>query len=302
MRLKHQGSSIVVDTPAKLNLFLEVLQRREDGYHELETVMTAIDVFDTLRFSPTEDPSIRFQLSFDRRLKNTQVPVDERNICMQAARLMQGEYGVQQGVHIELHKRIPAQAGMGGGSSDAAAVLVALNHLWNLRLTSPELHGLASRLGSDVNFFIDAPGAALCRGRGEQVEFLATGSRWSFVVTIPDTGLSTAAVFQALSYQQPVLNVGDFLKSLDSGRTSGIAQMMYNRLEEPAARLSKQVDELLRVMRAASRLAPRMTGSGSACFALCHGPAEARSLAARLRVRLNRPVWVCNSCPSSSAA
>ncbi len=304
MRLRHLGSSLVVEAPAKLNLFLEVLGRREDGYHNLDTVMIAVDVFDTLRFSNTDHPAIRLDVSFDPRTQASQlahVPVDDRNICVKAARLLQRDFGVKQGAFIELRKRIPTQAGMGGGSSDAAATLVALNQLWNLQLTSAELHTLAAQLGSDVNFFIDSPTLAVCKGRGEQVEKLTDCPELNFVVALPTDGLSTAAVFGALVHDRRVERVETFINRLASAHAPSIGEAMFNRLEMPATELDPQVAELLNLMRSSSRLPPRMTGSGSACFALCGGRGEARQLAARLRSRHNGPVWVCKSCITMGA-
>src|SRR5690606_27530600 len=151
MRLCCQGPSLVVNTPAKLNLFLEVLGRRPDGYHELETVMVSIGLYDTLLF--TEDDShqtrLRCRLTTPHSLSPQQQDslAGEDNLVLRAARLLREQTGCERGVRIELIKRIPLQAGLGGGSSDAAATLVGLNRFWDLGLTSGQLHGLAARLG-----------------------------------------------------------------------------------------------------------------------------------------------------------
>ncbi len=295
----------MIDAPAKLNLFLEVLQRRPDGYHDLETVMVAIDVFDTLRLSRAEGSEIRLAVSAGRGPLAAQlgaVPADETNLCVRAARLLQQECRFPQGALIELYKRIPTQAGMGGGSSDAAAVLVGLNRLWGLGLASDDLHRLAARLGSDINFFIDSPQVAVCRGRGEQVERVPGVPPLHFVVAHPGSGSSTGEVFQSLGAHQASDEMDCFVERLQAGDTRHIASGSVNALEAPAVGLNPHIGELLSLMKSHSRLPPRMTGSGSACFALCGGRAEAARLAARLRVSRNTPVWLCRSCPAMEAA
>lgn len=305
MRLRHHGPSLVIDAPAKLNLFLEVLQRRPDGYHDLETVMVAVDVFDTLRLSPAEDPDIHLSVSHGNgplAAAAGAVPTDETNLCVRAARLLQQECGYPQGARIELHKRIPTQAGMGGGSSDAAAVLVGLNRLWKLHLTNADLHRLAAGLGSDLNFFIDSPHIAVCRGRGERVEPVTGVAPLQFVVAHPGSGSSTGAVFQSLKNHQPSAAVDEFVGRLHGGRPQHIGSGMVNALETPAARLNPDIERLLSAMSSDAAHTPRMTGSGSACFALCDNVTQARQLAARLRARQPGPVWVCRSCLPLEAA
>jgi 4-diphosphocytidyl-2-C-methyl-D-erythritol kinase len=305
MRLRHHGPSVVIDAPAKLNLFLEVLQRRPDGYHDLETVMVAVDLFDTLRLSPEDGPAIRLDVSAGRGPLAAQlnsVPADESNLCVRAAKLLQQECGFPNGARIELYKRIPTQAGMGGGSSDAAAVLIGLNRLWGLHLTSAELHALAARLGSDLNFFIDSPHVAVCLGRGERVEPVQGLAPMHFVVAHPGSGSSTGAVFQALGDRNVATPVEKFVDTLSTGQPQVIAAEMVNALERPAVRLNSDIEKLLDLMSAHARCAPRMTGSGSACFSLCAGAAEARQLAARLRARHRGPVWICRSALALEAA
>jgi 4-diphosphocytidyl-2-C-methyl-D-erythritol kinase len=164
MRSRWIGTALVIDAPAKLNLHLSVLGRRADGYHELETVMASIGLYDTLRLEPEQDG--RLELTCEGA---DSLAADESNLVLRAARLMAAEHGASPGARLRLLKRIPMQAGLGGGSSDAAAALVGLNLLWNLKLPSAELHRLAAMLGSDVNFFVDSTPLALCRGRGEVV-------------------------------------------------------------------------------------------------------------------------------------
>src|SRR5690606_22059398 len=172
--------------PAKLNLFLEVLGKRADGYHELETLMLSVGLYDTLIVAdlpstdgtPTEEHSngIRLQVfntdhdSPDGQFGHDPIPTGRDNLVVRAAELLRNHAGRNCGAAITLVKRIPAAAGLAGGSSDAAATLAALNRLWNLKLDRADLIALAAQLGSDVGFFLAETPAAVCRGRGEQIE------------------------------------------------------------------------------------------------------------------------------------
>ncbi len=209
-RWDHQ-SSLVVHTPAKLNLFLEVLNKRPDGFHELETVMVMLGIYDTLRFTPlpkttskSNSSTIQFRLFWANPQipgppdgEYTQsVPSGPDNLVVRAAELLRTHAGYEGGAQIELWKRIPPEAGMAGGSSDAAATLAGLNRLWKLNLPIEELQKLAARLGSDVPFFLSPSRSALCRGRGEIIEPLHLPLGLYFVVVKPQSGLSTPAVFR----------------------------------------------------------------------------------------------------------
>jgi 4-diphosphocytidyl-2-C-methyl-D-erythritol kinase len=178
---------------AKINLTLDVLGRRADGYHDLATVMQTIDLCDTICLTATEDNQVR--------LVCTKPELDnDDNLAARAAHLLRQRLAIRQGVLIELHKCIPVAAGLGGGSSDAAAVLLALQQWWQLQLTPPELLEMATSLGSDVPFFLTG-GLALCEGRGERVTALASywpeSMRWLLLVK-PAISVSTAAVFRNL--------------------------------------------------------------------------------------------------------
>ena len=147
--------------PAKLNVFLEVLGKRADGYHELETLMVVVDLYDTLRV--IDDPGGAIALRCD----DPSLPTGRENLVVRAAERLREASGIERGATIDLLKAIPAQAGLGGGSSDAAAALLALDRLWNLQTPPDRLDALAGEIGSDVAFFLHPP-AALCRGRGER--------------------------------------------------------------------------------------------------------------------------------------
>jgi 4-diphosphocytidyl-2-C-methyl-D-erythritol kinase len=248
---------------AKINLTLDVLGRRADGYHELVTVMQAVDLYDTicLAESPDEDVHIRC----DRpELSNTE------NLAVRAAQLVRQRLDIRRGIVLELHKRIPMAAGLGGGSSDAAAILLALQKWWHLPLSTDDLLEMASALGSDVPFFLTG-GLALCEGRGEQVTPLAphwpASMRW-LVLVKPAIAVSTAAVFGSL----PVGDYSDGLHSraicaaLEEGREP-LSDDLHNGLERGVLERYPEVARARNDLLAAGASLVRLSGSGPTLFA-----------------------------------
>lgn len=294
MRFRRQGPSLVVDAPAKLNLFLEVCGKRPDGYHELETVMVSIGLFDTLRFTPLPDG--RFPLRvLSGGVETACVPAGDDNLVVLAARLLATATGCRQGAQIELVKRIPAASGLGGGSSDAAATLVALNRLWQTGLAPRELHLLAAQLGSDLNFFLGSPLLAVCRGRGEYVEPRPLLRRLHFVIVRPPSGLSTAEVFREWRPHTVRRSAADLLDGAAQGDCTTISRQLFNALTAPAERLNPDVARTLRALERVGG-SGQMTGSGSACFSMAISRRQARVVGARLRQLRAGRVWVVESC------
>ncbi len=264
MRMRWSGPALFVETPAKINLTLAVLGRRPDGFHELETVMLSVGLYDRLTLTPAVD-----SLSLRCCGRSEKLAGDESNLVLKAARLLLKQFGVQRPVQLTLDKRIPMEAGLGGGSSDAAAALVGLNEFWKLGLGAAKLHELASTLGSDVNFFLDSTPLALCRGRGEQI--LAQpfkGPAW-LVLAKPDSGLSTAAVFRELSLENCGRRKSEaLLAACRSGEIGALGHAVFNDLEVPSRRLSTEIEGVLVALRKTGLHGCRMTGSGSSCFAI----------------------------------
>lgn len=268
--------------PAKLNLFLEILGRRPDGYHELETLMVAVDLYDTLTFA--DDPSGQIVLTCD----DPGLPAGRDNLVVKAAELLKEASGCSRGASITLEKQIPVRAGLGGGSSDAAAALVGLDRLWGLQTPGAELDALAGALGSDVAFFLHGP-AAVGRGRGERVESVGLDRRLDFVLVIPPIGVSTADVYQNLEREQTPPErprpIGPVLEALAHGGPADLGGCLYNRLQPTAERLRP---ELSRVRDALAELCPSplggclMSGSGSAYFGLACDRNAAEDAAGRL--------------------
>jgi 4-diphosphocytidyl-2-C-methyl-D-erythritol kinase len=264
--------------PAKLNLFLEVLGKRPDGYHELESLMVSVDLHDTLQF--VDDPSGRITFGCDE----PSLPAGPLNLVVRAAERLKDEAGGDFGVAITLRKAIPAQAGMGGGSSDAAAALLALDRLWNLQTPPDRLDALAGEIGSDVAFFLHAP-AAVCRGRGEMVEAVDLPGALHFVVICPPFGVRTADVYRRLLSPDRPRAIGPVLEALASGRTASLGGVLFNRLEAVAEGLEPRLGQ---IRAALEKLGPSvldghlMSGSGSAYFGLGRDLDAARHAARRL--------------------
>src|SRR3989344_8497126 len=247
--------------PAKLNLFLHVVGRRADGYHLLQTVFQFLDYSDELEFRVTDDGLIT-------RVTDLPGVPAVSDQTLRAARLLQETAGVAHGVEILLRKRIPAGGGLGGGSSDAATTLMALNELWDVRLTRTQLATLGLKLGADIPVFVEGLGA-WAESVGEQLTPIELPQPW-YVVLSPPVVVSTAAVFQGLELTRysPAITIRDFR----AGRTR-------NDLEPAVGRRVPQVDQALTWL---SRFGEaRMTGSGGCVFVALEDESEAQAILAR---------------------
>jgi len=274
MIFRSIAGGVEVLAPAKLNLFLEVLGRRPDGYHEVESLMVAVSLYDTL--TVLDDPSGALSL----RCSDPTLPVGSDNLVIQAAECLKAATGCSRGAHIELTKAIPAQAGLAGGSSDAAATLAALDRLWDLRIPAEQRDALAAGLGSDVPFFNHVP-AAVCRGRGERVESVPLNNTFHFVLVCPPVGMSTADVYRQATPPERPKPVRPLLEAMARGESADLGRSLFNRLQPVAEAIQP---DLARVRTALANLGPlldgsSMSGSGSAYFGLCRTSVAARHAA-----------------------
>lgn len=267
---------MVLWAPAKLNLHLEILGKRPDGYHAVETLILTIDLFDTLELC--DDPTGDVKLTCD----SPGVPSGPTNLAHRAAIGLRDCWAQERGVSIRLTKRIPHEAGLGGGSSDAATTIVGLDSLWKLRLTVDAQREIAGRLGSDVGFFLTPP-AGWCTGRGEIVEPETVGRPLDLVVVKPPVGLSTAEVYrQVIVPGSPV--PGDAVRrALRLGDPEAVARHLHNRLQRPAFELRPEVGAVAERLADCHPLGCLMSGSGSSVFAVCRDRADATRVATRFR-------------------
>jgi 4-diphosphocytidyl-2-C-methyl-D-erythritol kinase len=299
MQISRDDSGWRVETPAKLNLFLEILGKRPDGYHDIETVMITVGLFDTLVFREVTTESISLQCfeAIPPSAADDPIPTDDFNLIVRAAKLLRGRAGLRQGVEISLLKRIPAAAGLAGGSSDAAATLAVLNRLWNTGYPQAQLRDLAAELGSDIPFFLADSPAAVCRGRGEIIEPLpATSSLWA-VILRPPVGLSTADVYRTCVAAEHPRSALPLIEAMQRGQTNELVRHLHNSLQAPAEQLCPLLKQVEQAFEAEAFLAHQMSGSGTAWFGLCRTKTEANVIAARLRARRLGRVFVASTCP-----
>lgn len=266
-----------VEAPAKVNLFLEVLARRDDGYHAIETLMVAVSLSDTLDLAADEALS----LTCDK----PGLSVGPDNLVMRAARLLQQETGCTAGARMVLSKRIPVAAGLAGGSTDAAAALMGLNELWSLRLPLEWLSELAGQLGSDVPFFLNGS-AAWCTGRGEIITPETQARPLHLVIAAPPQGLSTAEVYRGVEVPAQPVNGKAIRAAFRAGDHEQVGRLLHNRLQASAERISVAVTELYRLLEKLDVLGACMSGSGSSLFGVCRDRRDALRVASQLSAQL----------------
>jgi len=253
---------LLVKAPAKINLALDVLHKRSDGYHEVEMIMTTIDLADRVELTPLNQNQIHIVS------QNRYVPDDQRNLAFQAAQLLKERFGVNKGVLISIEKTIPVAAGLAGGSSDAAATLRGLNKLWDLGLTLDELAELGSEIGSDVSFCVYG-GTALARGRGEMITQLTPPPTCWVILAKPFIGVSTAEVYRRLDVNKvnhP--NIGEMIGALRDHDYQKMCQQVGNVLEDVTLALHPEVAQIKDQMKRFGADAVLMSGSGPTVFGL----------------------------------
>lgn len=292
MRTERRPGALVIGAPAKLNLFLEVLGRRADGYHDIATLMVAVGLEDTLEIRPADDGGVTLECD-DPRLST-----GPDNLVRRAAAALQQYTGCRRGAAIRLRKRIPMAAGLAGGSADAAATLAGLNELWELGLAHGQLASLAGRLGSDVPFFFATP-AAWGTGRGEKVIAVRLGRPLWLVLGCPGQGLATGLVYARAQVPKGVQTGQQIREAFAAGDPKQIGGLLHNRLQEAAEDLCPQVAALRRRFESLGLPGVLMTGSGSSVFGLCGDQRQALEAACRLRHGREKGlrVFVVRTCP-----
>lgn len=278
-----------IEAPAKINLFLRVLGRRPDGFHEIDTLMVPISLSDRLVIRPMDEPGVRFSCD-DKSL-----PTDRQNLVVRAAEDFLAESGVESGVEIELHKRIPHGAGLGGGSSDAATTLLALNRIFHGVLTDDVIHALAARLGSDVPFFL-VRGPAFCRGRGEHVVPAPFSARIPLLLVKPPFGVPTPWAYRRWKEAVEIPGIEYGPQSFDWGE-------MVNDLERPVFEKFIFLAALKHWLRAQPEVAGALlSGSGSTVLAVLRDEAVGETLAVRVREVFGETMWTacCSNADTSS--
>ena len=272
---------------AKINLTLEVLGKRPDGYHEVEMVMQSIELHDILEFSPTHG-------GIALTVEGGGLPSGEQNLVYRAAEVLRSYAGIRQGVSIHLKKYIPVAAGLAGGSADAAATLIALNKMWEAGLSLSDLMKLGEQLGSDIPFCL-LGGTALARGRGERVERLPACPSLGVILVKPPFGLSTAQVYQSFK-QELNINKPDHLglvSAIELNDLTAICSHLVNMLEPVAIKLHPAIAAIKEKLLQAGAMGVLMSGSGPTVYGLTPDLDKAHAVAARY-YRHNEQVFVTN--------
>jgi 4-diphosphocytidyl-2-C-methyl-D-erythritol kinase len=282
--------------PAKVNLTLEIIARRDDGFHELESLMLSVSASDSLTIEATEDPKLVLRCGWaaglqaehnagEKRSKAAiiwaDLPAERDNLVWKALARLQTLSGVKQGARVTLIKRVPAQAGLGGASADAATALLAANEAWQLHWPMNSLTSVAAELGSDVPFFVRG-GMAICRGRGEQIESVKP-VHCHLVIVRPPEGLSTPAVYRQCRPEPNRQAAAAVHAALVRGDLAAAARGMHNGLQAPAEALSPWIKRLQGAFARSHAVGHQLSGSGSSYFGLYWHAGQARRAARRLR-------------------
>ncbi|WP_035212061.1 4-(cytidine 5'-diphospho)-2-C-methyl-D-erythritol kinase [Alkalicoccus chagannorensis] len=262
---------MIVKAPAKINLTLDVIRKRSDGYHEVEMVMTTVDLADRVYLEEREHG---IHIESD----NGFLPLDRSNLAWQAASLLIKRCGVKKGADIYIEKRIPMSAGLAGGSTDAAAVLRGLNELWQLGLTLDELAELGAAIGSDVPFCVYG-GTAVARGRGEELEFLPAPPACWVVLAKPKNGVSTKEIYKRLRFNQMTHpDTQGMIDAVKAADLDGICSRLANVMEPVTFELEPEVRMIKDRLAQYGADGTVMSGSGPTVFALCRSESRAERL------------------------
>ena len=300
-------SSCSLISPAKINLFLKVVNKRPDGFHNIETIFERISLHDSIRLKSNPRGIIRIHTD------HPQLPKGPKNLMYKVARMLKDELGVSQGVDIFIKKRIPIAAGLAGGSSNAATVLLGLNKIWNLKLTQNQLVDFAKRIGSDVAFFLYDTSWALGTERGDKIKKLSIKLKLWHLLIVPRFKLYAGEVYQTLastkaslirsdaainqrassgstqsiSNNNPILtkgltnknrNVSILIHYLKNNNREGISSLIYNDLEAPVLKLAPRLALLKKKLKSLNPLGVMISGSGPGVFALTGSAQVARRL------------------------
>ncbi|OKH35829.1 4-(cytidine 5'-diphospho)-2-C-methyl-D-erythritol kinase [[Phormidium ambiguum] IAM M-71] len=306
--------SYTLIAPAKINLYLEILGMRPDGYHELAMIMQSIELADYIEINANGTDNIRLHC------QHPEVPLDRTNIAYRAAKLMAEQFpdafAKFGGIDIEIDKRIPVAAGLAGGSTNAAAILIGLDLMWKLGLTQSELQELAALLGSDVPFCI-AGGTAIATGRGEilsplpdldnlyvvlaKYRSLGVSTAWAYTTYRENFGNNYACDTSQMQERSTKLNSGALVSAIAHKDSIKIGQSLYNDLERVVLPAHPQVEQLRQAFQNQNILGTMMSGSGPSVFALVESDAQAQQVKEQVESTINNPdleIWITRFRPT----
>jgi len=306
MSLAYTTPAVHVRAPGKINVFLAVGDVHGDGYHSLATVFQAVSLYEDVIATHADD----FSVTVSGDVDPDTVPLDDRNLAIRAAKLLAAATEYQGGVHLEVRKSVPVAGGMGGGSADAAAALVACDALWQTGLASHRMHDLAARLGADVPFALQG-GTAVGTGRGDHLNPALAPGRFEWVLVTSDEGLSTPQVYRSLDeYRLKQGALADdppesldvpvaVLQALRSGDAHALAAVLFNDLQVAALLGRPDLERVLNDGVASGALAGIVSGSGPTVALLCENPDEAHRIRAEFEARGHRALHVHSAVPGA---
>jgi 4-diphosphocytidyl-2-C-methyl-D-erythritol kinase len=268
---------LVFKTPAKINLGLFILGKRPDGYHDLETIFQMVSLYDTVELESLENG---IELVCD----DPKVPIDESNLMIRAARLLQEAVPKQDGLgcRMVLKKKIPMGAGLGGGSGNAAGVLIGLNRLWDLQLKTAELSKLAAQLGSDIPFFLSSP-SAIGEGRGERLIPLQPSKKFHVILVFPKVSVATAEVYRDLNFNltKNSKNINILREFFSQSDIAGLGAQLHNDLEPVVIKRLPVIASIKQKLGSLNADGVLLSGSGSAVFGIFESSKQAQRAYAR---------------------
>ena len=272
---------LTIKAPAKINWFLLVTGKRPDGFHNIQSLMQCVSLFDTLEFEPADGITID---------SDSDIPIHD-NLVYKAAMLLKERSGATGGARISLKKQMPLSAGLGGGSSDAASTLLGLNDLWGLGLGLERLMELGAELGSDVPFFISG-GPALVSGRGELLEPLLKGPSSAIALIKPAIGVSAGFAYSGIeSLSKDTIPPATVKKAVERGRITDIVPLMKNDLEPPVFRAHPEVHKIKIALLNSGAQASLMSGSGSTVFGAFESEDDASQAVEAVKNDLGPDLW-----------
>lgn len=251
---------LVLNAPAKINLFLQTTGKRDDGYHLIESIMQTVDLCDEISMELTNGEKVELSCN------DSSIPVDEKNIVIKIANKLMEYKGIKRGVKIHIEKNIPSCAGMGGGSADGATALVGLNKLLSLNLSKEELNSIAVSVGADIPFLVDG-GTAITKGIGEKITKIKDLENCYFVIVKPDISIDTKTAYKEIDEKGEMkkADINSIITAINKNSINEIGKFLYNEFELVAPSEIKVIKEELRKNGALNSL---MTGSGSAVFGI----------------------------------
>ena len=272
---------LLLRSPAKINLFLKIINKRPDGYHNLTTLFERISLWDDIELKANSNGRIKIIC------EDPHVPLGGKNLCFKAAQLLKKEFRISEGLDIRIKKRIPVAAGLGGGSSNAATVLLGLNKYWGLHLSFKRLNGFAEALGSDVSFFLYNCSFALGKGKGEKIEKLNIKTRLWHILIVPKLKIYTQEVFEGLKLEltKSKVNVNIFIHYLKNSNIYNLRALLFNDLERRIVDLYPQLLSLKQKLQNLNELGVSFSGSGPSLFGLTESREEAEKLKRKLEKR-----------------